>query len=107
VLGHKPLFSSHAHNNILDVLASTGVFGLIAFLAWWILLWRYLWQSFWRSPPELRWLPAACLAAFVAFQVNGLTQVNFFDGKSEHSLMLWAGISLALFYRSSVQSSSR
>jgi MYXO-CTERM domain-containing protein len=31
--------------------------------------------------------------------VNGLTQVNFWDGKSQHTLMLWAGVVLALAIR--------
>lgn len=99
VLGRKPLFSSHAHNNVLDVLASTGILGLLAFLAWWIALARQAWLAYRASPQKERWLPAACLAALVAFQVNGLTQVNFADAKSQHSLMLWAGVVLALGLR--------
>lgn len=98
-IGSKPIFSSHAHNNFLDILAATGVVGLVPFLLWWIVLWIYGWRSFWRSPENERWLPGACLAAFVTFHVNGLTQVNFFDAKSQHSLMLWAGILLALEWR--------
>ena len=101
ILGHKPILSSHAHNNFLDVTAATGVLGLLAFLAWWIVLWRYLWRAFQESDNSKKWLPASCLAAFVTFQINGLTQVNFYDGKSEHSLMLWAGIALALHWRGS------
>ena len=98
-LGRKPDFSSHAHNNILDILASTGLLGLFGFLAWWIVLWRKAWKAFQISAEKDRWLPAACLGAFVAFHINGLTQVNFYDAKSEHSLMLWAGIVLALSWR--------
>ena len=41
-----------------------------------------------RAPPEEKWISAGMLAAFTAFHINGITQVNFYDGKSQHSLML-------------------
>lgn len=97
ILGTKPWFSSHAHNNVLDALASTGALGLLAYLGWWGVLFVSAWRSF-RAASE-KWLPAAALAAMVAFQVNGLTQVNFWDGKSQHTLMIWAGVVLALSLR--------
>ncbi len=96
-LGERPRFSSHAHNNILDIWAAMGVAGLVAFLAWWAVLLFYAWRAF-RVAQE-KWLPASCLVACLLFHVNGLTQVNFFDSKSQHSLMLWAGIMLALGIR--------
>jgi O-antigen ligase len=99
VLGDKPRFASHAHNNFLDALAAMGWPGLLAFLAWWGALFLMAWQAFRAAPDAERWLPAAALAGFLAFQVNGLTQVNFWDGKSQHSLMVWAGITLALHAR--------
>jgi O-antigen ligase len=97
ILGRKPWFTSHAHNNVLDALAATGAAGLLAYLAWWGVLFVSAWRSF-RSATE-KWLPAAALAAMVAFQVNGLTQVNFWDGKSQHTMMIWAGVVLALSLR--------
>lgn len=102
ILGKPPEFSSHAHNNILDTLAATGLLGLLAFLFWWFVLLISAWRSFvWsgEEPGRDRWLPAAALAAIIAFQVNGLTQVNFWDGKSQHTLMIWAGVVLALSLR--------
>ena len=97
--GASNLFTSHAHNNILDTLASTGLIGLLAFLFWWIVLFVSAGKSFLRAPAEEKWLPAAALASLLAFQVNGLTQVNFADGKSQHTLFLWAGVVLALAVR--------
>lgn len=99
VLGHEPLFSSHAHNNFLDILAAMGLLGLAAFVAWWFVLGLFAWRSYRDALPGERWLPAGCLAGLVAFQINGLTQVNYFDAKSEHALMLWAGVILALEWR--------
>jgi O-antigen ligase len=97
ILGKKPEFTSHAHDNILDTLAATGLFGFAAYCLWWLVLLAAAWRSF-RSG-ERKWLPAAAIAALLAFQVNGLTQVNFWDGKSQHTLMLWAGVILALDLR--------
>ena len=92
-------FTSHAHNNFLDVLGATGGLGMLAFLAWWGFLFYAAASAFRSAPVSERWLPAACLAGFLAFHVNGLTQVNFWDGKSQHTLMIWAGVALALWLR--------
>lgn len=92
-------FTSHAHNNLLDQFASTGSLGMLAWLAWWGFLFFAAARAFRASAPEDRWLPAACLAGFFAFHVNGLTQVNFWDGKSQHTLMIWAGVALALWLK--------
>lgn len=92
-------FTSHAHNNFLDMLAATGAIGFAAFLAWWGFLFYACARSFRRAPLHERWLPAAALTGFLAFHVNGLTQVNYWDGKSEHALMLWTGVAVALWLR--------
>lgn len=94
-LGRKPEFSSHAHNNFLDITASTGVIGLLTFLAWWGVLFFFAIRAFVAG--KFRWIAAAAMVGFWAFHVNGLTQVNFGDGKSQHTLMLWAGIALFLW----------
>ncbi len=99
VLGHEPEFSSQAHNNFLDIMAAMGFPGLLAFLAWWGVLAMFAWRAFREASEQERWLPAGCLAGLVAFHINGFTQVNFFDAKSQHSLMLWAGVVLALEWR--------
>ncbi len=97
VFGQEEWFASHAHNNFLEMASSTGVIGLLVFLAWWGVLLAYAIRSFKTAPPEEKWLSAGVLAALFAFHINGLTQVNFYDGKSQHSLMLWAGIVLAQY----------
>jgi len=57
-----------------------------------------LW-AFRRAPESRRWLPAAVFTGFLTFHVNGLTQVNYWDGKSEHTLMLFSGVAVALWLR--------
>jgi len=96
IIGVKTPFSSHAHNNILDTLAATGLIGLLGYLAWFGSLFYWAWVAF-REKPS--WVAAAALAAMVGFQINGFTQVNVWDGKSQHSLMIWAGVIIALHYR--------
>jgi O-antigen ligase len=83
----------------LDIIAAMGIPGLIAYLAWWIFLFFASWRVYLFSKEEERWLPAAALGGLLAFQINGLTQVNFWDGKSQHTLMIWVGITLALWIR--------
>lgn len=100
-LGGAANFSSHAHNNILDAWATTGTLGMLAYLFWFGLLGYFAWRLYCRAPLQKRWLPAALLGSWLAFQTNGLTQVNFYDGKSQHSLMFWAALVLALWWRES------
>jgi O-antigen ligase len=98
-MGKSPTFISHIHSNLLDALASTGLLGLLAHVGWWLSVFWMSWKAFRLSSENERWLPAACLAGFLAFNINGLTQVNFFDGKSQHTLMIWVGVALALYWR--------
>ena len=101
--GKNEGFASHAHNNVLDTLATTGILGLLAFLAWWGILIYYAWGLYRKSGPNERWLPAALLAAALLFHLNGLTQVNFYDAKSQHSLVLWVSLVLALTWRTELE----
>lgn len=92
-------FTSHAHNNFLDMLGATGAIGFSAFLLWWGFLFWVLAKAFQRAPPEERWLPVAAFVSFLSFHINGITQVNFWDAKSEHTLMIWVGVVLAMWIR--------
>ncbi len=87
------VFSGHAHNNWIEMLGGTGLLGFLAFFAW---------QSWWivtalrlrRSRDALFATGAA--AAWVAFHINGLTQVNFWESKSFHQI-LWCTAWLILW----------
>ncbi len=97
------VFAGHAHNNLLEVLGGTGAVGLVAWLTWWVVLIRVLAEVWvrgrdfsrgWGAPAFVRGLGCA----WIAFQLNGLTQVNFWESKVLHTLMwtvawllYWAG----------------
>jgi O-antigen ligase len=100
--GSPQVFSGHAHNNVIDQLSGTGALGLLAWLAWWgVLAWLavgVLGGAARGAFAAEEWVFAKGLVcAWVVFQLNGLTQVNFWEGKVLHQLawttgwlLLWA-----------------
>ena len=92
------VFSGHAHNNFLDRLGSQGSFGALAWLAWCVsVIWLLLRQRKTNEPgPEGESYASldrtkivfsrGLVCAWFVFQINGLTQVNFWEAKVEHQL---------------------
>jgi O-antigen ligase len=84
---YKYIFAGHAHNNLIEMAASTGIFGVVTWLAWCC----FVFFGVFRLARQK--LPAAgaggLVAAWIAFHINGLTQVNFWEGKVDHQIM-WA-----------------
>ncbi|MBL7714886.1 MAG: O-antigen ligase family protein [Bdellovibrionales bacterium] len=97
----QDVFSGHAHNNFLEMLGGSGILGTLAWLAWcffWFQQSYVLLQT--KSSKVLFGLgPSAwgraLLAVGVVFQLNGLTQVNFWEAKVMHSLTFFMGLLLA------------
>lgn len=89
-------FSGHAHNNFIEMLGGTGALGLGAWLAWCIFVAWISWPTS-RGRASTYQAPLGILSAWVAFHVNGLTQVNFWESKVLHQ-MLWA-ITWCLLWR--------
>lgn len=82
-------FQGHAHNNFLDTLAGTGILGTLSWLAWCIASIWILWPSAKRSHGFARGL----VCAWLVFHINGLTQLNFWEGKVTHqavSMVAWS-----------------
>lgn len=79
-------FVGHAHNMVLEMAAGTGIVGLLAWLFWvggtLYLCWKAVKAS--KTAPNLGW---GIFCALIVLQLNGLTQVNFWEGKVIHQLM--------------------
>ena len=70
----------HAHNNVLDTAATTGLIGLIAlFLFWGKVAWD-MWERFrMEADPEWKHIWLAMLLAVVAFHLEGMTECTLKD----------------------------
>ncbi len=92
VLGH-PGFNGNAHDNYLEVLAGSGIFG---FVLWLFICGYFFWRTWilYRNSSNGSWAKAiglGGLGAQIFFHFGGLTQTTFFDAKNVHVLMLgWA-----------------
>ena len=92
VLGH-PGFTGNAHNNYLEVLAGSGIFG---FILWLWICGYFFWRTWilYRNSSNGSWAKAIALGSLGAqifFHFGGLTQTTFFDAKNVHVLLLgWA-----------------
>lgn len=80
-------FVGHAHSIYLELLAGLGIVGLIAGLLWLIWIFKAL------KKPTL--FSKGLLSAWIVFCINGLTQVNFWEGKVLHQVMWVTGMLLA------------
>ena len=82
----KTYFTGHAHSNIFEMLSGIGLLGT----GIWI-LWNYRIIQIARSLSEekgfygdLGW---SFFCAWIVLHLNGLTQVNFWEGKVLHQMM--------------------
>jgi O-antigen ligase len=87
-------FKSHAHNDLLQMLAGVGLFGALCYIIFcaWFLRAAYLtWR---RLPSNATWYRSLALGSFLAqiyFHIGALTQCNFTNGINNHLLIfLWA-----------------
>jgi len=74
---------SHLHNNIIQIAAERGLFGLGWWAAIWIIfLWRG-WQVYRQAAVDSRYkaLVAGSLACVISFLVSGLFEYNFGDSE--------------------------
>ena len=91
------LFIGHAHNMILEMLGGVGLLGTLAWLAW--VLWVFkLYLRLGRLSGFSSW-GWGLVAAWFVFQLNGLTQVNFWEGKVMHQMMFALALAWSVLRR--------
>lgn len=81
-------FGGHAHNDLLEILATSGILGGLFFLGW-IIFW---FKEVWARKDLVTQLVIPIVFGFLA---SGLTQVTFNDGENAFFLMLVYALSLA------------
>ena len=81
------IFVGHAHNNLVEMLGGVGLLGALSWVAWCGFVFRVFGRALKHSQTEL--LGWGLFCAWLVFQINGLTQVNFWEGKVMHQMM-WA-----------------
>jgi O-antigen ligase len=82
-------FGGHAHNDFLEILATSGLLGAICFV-----LWFGFWANeMWRKKGLFRDLVFPFIVAVV---VSGFTQVTFSDGENTFFLMIVYALSQVL-----------
>ncbi len=77
-------FGGHAHNNLLHMIGGTGIAGTLPWILWCAIVFAIAWRSGGSLGLGHGWV-----CAWIVFHLNGLTQVNFWEGKVEHQ-MAWA-----------------
>lgn len=91
----KRRFIGHAHNNLLEMLAGTGILGTLAWVLWNLYLFTYAWRRSYGTS-EGAGFAWAFFCAWTALHLNGLTQVNFWEGKVLHQMMWSTGLLFGL-----------
>lgn len=81
----KEFFIGHAHAIYLEVLSGLGIFGTAAWIIFISVLFSRLRELISKKPTQDIYLGIFC--ALIVFLINGLTQVNFWEGKVLHQLM--------------------
>ena len=74
----------HAHNFYLNVLAETGIFGLIAFGTTWLLIVGFTWRARAHPDPQAHLLAAGLLGAWGYLAVHSLTDNLFVNNLFLH-----------------------
>jgi O-antigen ligase len=91
------VFSGHAHNNLIHMLGGVGILGTLLWLG--ICVW--IGSVFWGARADARFgvIALGFFCAWIVFHLNGLTQVNFWEGKVMHQYIFALGMALGITYR--------
>lgn len=86
-LGIENKFGGHAHNNYLQLLASTGLLGFVAYMLFiisFLLMTHRLWTDVPKSHYWHRVIVLGALGTQISLHAGGLTQWNFGDAEVNH-----------------------
>jgi O-antigen ligase len=86
-LGITNSFSGHAHNNYMQILATTGVLGFLfynLFIIGFLLMTHRLWSDVPKSHYWHKVFVLGALGSQISLQAGGLTQWNFGDAEVNH-----------------------
>lgn len=106
-LGITNSFGGHAHNNYLQILATTGLLGFFCY-AFFILIFLLMTHRLWLEIPKSHYwhkvIVLGALGSQVAMHTGGLTQWNFGDAEVNHFFIFVLAIVsyMAARYRSGV-----
>jgi O-antigen ligase len=94
------------HNNVMQILVTMGLFGLLIWLALMFYIFRKLIEIYKKTKTNnvLNALTISSLAAMIAFQVSGLTDWNFADYPVV--VVFWFSLSLAFISQKLLNESS-
>jgi O-antigen ligase len=93
-------FKSHAHNQFLQQLGGTGIFGLFVYLGFLFVLAKNAlrsWQSFKNQDTLWKALSLGLFAAVIHILIGGLFEANFEDSETLHMFCFFVG--LFLYYQ--------
>ena len=100
----KENFYGHAHSNLFQILATTGLMGMAAYLwLWWEILsacYRVC-RKVGRHRQEF-WLSLGVGVGFLGFHIQGITQWNFGDAEVLHNVVFFWAMTAILSRRSLV-----
>lgn len=89
-VGIKNEFGGHAHNNYLQILATTGILGFIfymLFILGFLLMTHRLWGDIPKSHYWHKVFALGALGSQISLHAGGLTQWNFGDAEVNHFLI--------------------
>ena len=91
---------THAHNTVLDLLATRGVVGTSLFLMMYFYFLKINWQMIWyfeKNNEFIKNILIGCMGAQISFVFQGLADAPFEDGKSTY--MFLAILSIVLYIK--------
>jgi O-antigen ligase len=91
------VFSGHAHNNLIHMLGGVGLLGTLIWLALCVWIAVVFWGA--RIDPKFGAIFLGFFCAWIVFHLNGITQVNFWEGKVMHQFLFALGMALGITYR--------